>query len=278
MAALKDIPIASIDPQSTVNVRRTQVEEGVEKVKSSIAEHGFWRNNPITLRPHPDRSSAYEYEIVVGQCRLRACLALALKQIPAVIQEIDDDAAIRQSWAENESRTNLAKSDIVYWVHTLMTRYGKEGKALTERRQLTGKFLGMDPQTVANYDPLSSLPESVMKMLDEGPQLLRLADARAIAEYSQPRLMQERAEWISKLDKRHKDAAQKALKKLGPGAPIAGLDEEANRIVARKMGTVEVTVPQSLLGRLLEWGEERGLPEDEAIIIGHMIAETLRST
>lgn len=276
MAEIKDIPTATIDPKSTVNVRRSQVEEGVEKVKSSI-EHGFWRSNPITIRPHPDTSSEYEYEVVVGQCRLRACLDLGLEEIPAVIQEIDDDAAIRQSWDENERRTNLTKGDKVYWIHKLMMRYGKEGKNLGESRQLTADFLEISVPTVSTYEPLSPLPDSVMKMLDEDPPLLRLQDARAIAEYSQPPLMEERAEWISKLDRPRKDAAQKALKKLGPGAPIVGgLDEEVDRIVAKKKGTVEVNVPESLLGKLLQWGEERGLPEDKAIIINHMIVETLR--
>ena len=111
-------------------------------------------------------------------------------------------------------------------------------------------------------------------MLDDGT--LRLQDAKVIAEYSQPPLMEERAIWISQLDKPHKDAAQKAFRKLGPGAPVAGLDEETNRIVARQTGTVQVTVPEPLREKLLEWGEERGLGDNEAIIITHMIAETLR--
>jgi len=274
MAEIKDIPTARIDPKSTVNVRRSQVEEGVEAVKSSIKEHGFWRTNPIIIRPHPDTLSEYQYEIVVGQCRLRACLELGLEQIPAVIEEIGDDAAIRKSWTENESRSNLTKSDKAYWVHKRMTRYSTEGKTATESHQLTAEFLGISVPTVINYYPLAALPDSVMKMIDDGS--LRVQDAKVIAEYSQRPLMKERAEWISQLDKPHKDAAQKALKKLGPGAPVAGLDEETNRIVAKKTGTVQVTVPESLREKLLEWGEERGLGDNEAIIITHMIAETLR--
>jgi len=98
MVEIKNIPTASIDPEGTVNVRKSQVQEGVEKLKSSIAEHGFWENCPIVIRPHPDSSSEYEYEIVVGQCRLKACLELGRKEIPAVVKELVDDAAIQQSW------------------------------------------------------------------------------------------------------------------------------------------------------------------------------------
>ena len=67
---------AIMDRESTVDFRRNQVEEGVEKVHLSIKEHGFWEHCSILIRPHPDSSSEYKYEIVVGQCRLKACLEL----------------------------------------------------------------------------------------------------------------------------------------------------------------------------------------------------------
>ena len=158
MVENKNIATASIDPESTVNVRKSQVEEGVEKLKSSIAEHGFWENCPIVIRPHPDSSSEYEYEIVVGQCRMKACLELNIERIPAVVRELDDDAAIQQSWVENEASSNLTMTDRAHWADFYVTKYLKQGKNKGESRERAAKFLGVTPQTIMRYQPLVALP------------------------------------------------------------------------------------------------------------------------
>ena len=59
---------------------------------------------PIIVRSHPDSKSEYDYENVTGQCRLKACLALGLKSIPAFVLKLNDDEAIQRSWLENEIR------------------------------------------------------------------------------------------------------------------------------------------------------------------------------
>ncbi len=282
MDEVLDIQTASIDPDSTVNVRKSQIEESVEKVKASIEQHGFWRTCPIIVRPHPDSSSQFQYEVVIGQCRLKACLELGHETIPAVEQEIDDDAAIRQSWAENEGRSNLTKSDKAYWVHRMVLRYTKEGKSLAESRDIVANFFGMSPQSVMNYDPLVALPEEVAKRMDDAS--LKVQDAIAIAKFSHypvapersREIMKERADWIMTLGTDDSKRARKALKQLGPAASIDDLQKAVHQSSTTESGTVEVAIPQALHGKLIEWGNERGLT-DEATIIAHMIAETLRS-
>jgi ParB/RepB/Spo0J family partition protein len=88
---IKRIQLTEIDPESSINVRRTGVSENVERVKKSIETHGYWGDQPITLRPHPDESAQYKYEYVTGQCRFKASLDLGLDAIPAFIVELDDD-------------------------------------------------------------------------------------------------------------------------------------------------------------------------------------------
>ena len=104
MNTVQMIDLTAIDPDSTINVRRQGVEENVEKVKASIQQHGYWPDQPIIVRPHPDSNSTYDYQNVTGQCRLKACLALGLEEIPAFIDELDDNEAIQRSWLENEIR------------------------------------------------------------------------------------------------------------------------------------------------------------------------------
>jgi ParB/RepB/Spo0J family partition protein len=281
---IKDIATASIDPKSTVNVRRSQIEEGVEKVKLSIAEHGFLRNFPITVRPHPDSSSEYEYEIVVGQCRLKACLELGIErfpQIPAFVQKLNDDEAICLSWGEGEHRTDLTMGDKFYWANRIMTKYLTEGKNKGESCRLAAKFLGVSSQTVAGWAPLVALPEDVAEKIDGGS--LKVEDAKAIVQScvgaqndELDQKIRERAEWIIPLDKPHKEAARKLLKDRDVNSQTSIDDLDKKLADETKNITVEVTIPAALRGRLLEWGDSKGLiGADEAVIISNMVVTVL---
>lgn len=281
MDEIKDIPIGSIDPKSTVNVRRSQIKEGVEKVKSSIAEHGFWRNNPITIRSHPDSSSGYKYEVVVGQCRFTACSELGIEQIPAVIQEIDDDEAIRLSWGENEGRTDITVTDKAYWIKKIMTRYLGEGKEIKECQEIAAKFFAISVATVIKYLPMAFLPPEVKKMVDDGILGIQVAEAIAKHTYdpSNPELsekaIKERAKWVMNLPRDEKKGCVSVLEDLGRAASLEELDREVKKLASQRREIIEVIIPEALRGKLIEWGQQRGLT-DEVTIISHMIAETLR--
>lgn len=285
---IQEIAIASIDPESTVNVRRSEVEESVEKVKASIAEHGFWRNNAITIRSHPDSSSDYKYEVIAGQCRLRACLDLELDEIPAIIQEIDDDEAIRRSWAENEGRSDITKGDKAYWVKTIVQRAWDEGRSRKECFEIAAKFFAMSVQSVKKYFPAGFLPREVRDMVGEGKPL-RMVDAEAVGksayllidEDEADEKMKERADWIANLpDKAHKDEAIKALNNSKAQATVDELDAKVQEEIEKQAAKVEVAIviPEALHGKLLQWGEQQGLGDaDDATIISHMITKTLQN-
>ncbi len=279
MVDIKDIATASIDPESTVNVRKSQVEEGVEKLKSSIAEHGFWENCPIVIRPHPDRSSEYEYESVVGQCRLKACLELNIERIPAVVRELDDDDAIQQSWVENESRNNLTIADRAFWAKFYVTKYLDQGKNKGESRRLAGEHLGVTAQTIIRYMPLAALPDDVAKRMEEGN--LKEADAVAIVQScvdaksdELEQKIRERAEWIEPLDIDHKKDAREVLKVVGAQASIDDLDKKLAEYVKTVAFTVDMT--EDIRRKLMEWGDKKGLKgASEAVIIRRMIFSML---
>ena len=284
MKQIENITTSLIDPESTVNVRLSMKEEGVDRVKDSIAEHGFLDNYPITIRPHPDQTSEYKYEIVMGKCRLHACLELGIDQIPAIVEHLKDSDAIRLSWSENEGRSDITTSDKAYWIKKIMQEHWKEGKSASECREIAAKFFAISVQTVRNYYPMAFLPQKVNEMLDEGK--LRLQDASAIAkanydsanqEESENKMI-ERANWISNLDKNQKDEAIKVIKDSDPSAPIDELDKIVEERISQKKETIilEVGVPKDLVMNIVEWGMKQGLSGTEpSQIVGHMIVVTL---
>ena len=281
MSTVQTIDVNRIDPNSTINVRRQGVEENVEKVKTSIQQHGYWLDQPIIVRPHPDSGAGYDYQNVTGQCRLKACLALGLDEIPAFILELNDDEAIQRSWLENEVRGDLTYSDRSYWAERIYKRYSGKGHTGQEALELAAKYLGVTVPTVMGYYTLSVLPEDLKQMVDQ--KILPSQTAVSIVRntYDKARFrqsqaaMKERASWILGLDRDTRKHAVRALEQLGHKASIADLTAFVAGKINESSRVVQYVIPNELYDELLEWGQQRGL-EDEQIIVGHMVAESLR--
>lgn len=285
MNEITKIKVSCIDPKSTVNVRRTAVKQNVEKIKASIKEHGYWLDYPITVRPHSDSASKYQYEYVRGQCRLKACIELELEEIPAVIKELDDEQAIQQSWLENEARGDLTASDKTYWVEKIYKRYAGSGHTNKEALGLAARYLGVTVQTARLYYLFVVIPEDLKERIDQ--KILPEKYARVIAKKTMDSLssndkkfresqdrMRERADWIINLAREHRDYATEALEALGPKASIADLNNEVEKKISQEKRILKITVPEELHDELLKWGKNRGLKDVETII-SHMLAETL---
>jgi ParB/RepB/Spo0J family partition protein len=285
MKQIENISTSLIDPESTVNVRLSMKEEGVDRVKDSIAEHGFLDNYPITIRPHPDQTSEYKYEIVMGKCRLHACLELGFDQIPAIVELLSDSDAIRLSWSENEGRSDITPSDKAHWIKKIMTENYQDGKTLTQSREIAAKFFTISVPTVIKYYPMAFLPQKVMDMVDKGE--LRIEDASVIAKNTvgsakqedAEQIMTNQAEWISNLDKPHRDEAAKVIKDSDPSTPIDELDKIVEERILEKKKTITFEIAEASYMRIIEWGMQQGLPDtDPSTIINHMIIVTLRGT
>ena len=281
MSPVQNIKVGHIDPDSEINVRRQGIEQNVEKVKASIQQHGYWPDQPIIVRPHPDPKSEYDYQHVTGQCRLKACLAIGLEEIPAFVLELNDDEAIQRSWLENEVRGDLTYSDRAYWTERIYKRYSGEGYTGQEALELAAKYLGVTLQTVMRYFRLSALPEDLKQMVDQG--ILTATNASAIVlntfdasrfEQSQE-AMRERASWILGLDRENREHAVKALEHLKHKASIADLNAHVTEKISESSRVVQYAIPSDLHDELLQWGRSRGL-EDESAIISHMVADVLK--
>jgi ParB/RepB/Spo0J family partition protein len=282
MSEVKNIKVSSIDPESTINVRKTAVKDNVEKVKASIRENGYWSDQPIVIRPHPKSESQYQYEFVTGQCRFKACLELGLEEIPAFVEELDDDKAIQRSWLENEARGELTYSDRAYWTERIYKKYSGDGFTSDEAIERAAKYLGVAVDTAMKYYSLARLPEDIKEMvnnktLDEKYAVAIVRNTYDASRFKQSQeAMRERAQWVIGLDReRRKNYAIEALKELGHRASIADLNNSVEEKMEQSKLTGQYTIPEELHNDLLKWGKERGL-KDESTIISFMITEVLK--
>jgi ParB/RepB/Spo0J family partition protein len=101
MPAVQNISVSSTVPGD--NDRKNFDAIALQELADSIAEHGLAQ--PITVRPVNDGKT---FQIVAGERRFRAISqVLGWDTIPALVKELDDEAASAVMLMENTSREDL---------------------------------------------------------------------------------------------------------------------------------------------------------------------------
>ena len=149
-------------------------EEKLRELADSIAQHGVIQ--PLILRKQGDR-----YLIVAGERRFRAARLAGLKQVPAVLKDIDEKEVLEISIIENIQREDLNPMEEAEAVALLMEDYGLTQEGVAQR-------LGRSRSAVANTLRLLTLPKKVRDYVESGQlspgharALLGLQDEQAIA-------------------------------------------------------------------------------------------------
>lgn len=97
---LKNFPIDKIQ-SGRYQPRKIFQEESLQELAESIKSQGIIQ--PVVIRPIGNQ----QYELIAGERRWRAAQLAGLHDIPAIIKEIPDEAAIAMSLIENIQRENL---------------------------------------------------------------------------------------------------------------------------------------------------------------------------
>ncbi len=291
MNEIVKVKLSEIDSKSTVNVRRTGIEESVEVVKSSIEKNGYWPEFPIVLRPHPDLQSEFAYENVSGQCRMKATLALGnLEEIPAIIVDLNDDEALQRSLSEGDKRTPLSFSDYNHWVEKKYNEF--RGPDCTNKKAIekTAAFWHISEDRVRKYLRTAILPRAVQDKVDK--KILSQQVAKTIADSSQgffdddpqkaEKIMEEKAKAYLEQDKDQRKVFEGVMKESGYKATVeeieAKMEKQANDTKNGSDNFVlnNIVLPAKVKTRMMQWGKKRGLhnssPSD---IAGNLIVEAL---
>jgi ParB family chromosome partitioning protein len=144
--------------------RRHFDEEKLQELADSISAQGVVQ--PIVVRPVGN-----VYEIIAGERRWRAAQLAGLHEIPAVVREVDDQAAMAMALIENIQRDDLNPLEEAGALHRLLEEFG-----LTH--QEIAQAVGKSRTTVTNLLRLLELESEVKSWLDEGK--MEMGHARAI--------------------------------------------------------------------------------------------------
>lgn len=144
------IEIASIRP-NPYQPRREFAKEPLENLAQSIQEQGLLQ--PIVLR-----QAGAIYEVLMGERRLRACESLGWERIPAIVREVEDEAAAVVALVENLQREDLGLFEEIEGIRRLRDEFD-----LTQVE--IARMLGLGQPTVANKLRLLQLGAEVRDVI-----------------------------------------------------------------------------------------------------------------
>lgn len=145
--------------------RRDIEPQALEELANSIRAQGVMQ--PIVVRP----IDAERYEIIAGERRWRASQMADLTEIPAIVKDVPDEAAIAMALIENIQRENLNPIEEAIALQRLQDEF-----ELTQ--QEVADAVGKSRSAVTNLLRLMNLSDEVKKMLEYGD--LEMGHARAL--------------------------------------------------------------------------------------------------
>lgn len=148
----KTLRTAEIEPNRE-QPRKNFSDEAITALADSIREHGMLQ--PILVRP----MSSGGYQIVAGERRWRAARMLGLDEVPVNIRELSDSEAMQIALIENLQRENLNPVEEALGYNELIENFG-----MTQDK--VAKMVGRSRSAIANAVRILSLPERVLKMLE----------------------------------------------------------------------------------------------------------------
>ena len=166
--ALQNLKTSVLQP-GKYQPRTSMDKEPLAELAESIKTRGVMQ--PILVR----QISGGNYEIIAGERRWRAAQVAGLQEVPALIREVDDDAALAMSLIENIQREDLNPLEEALGIQRLI-------KEFDMTHQAAGEALGSSRSSISNLLRLLSLPGSVQKLMMQGR--LDMGHARALLALS----------------------------------------------------------------------------------------------
>jgi ParB family transcriptional regulator, chromosome partitioning protein len=174
-AYFEEVAVDSITPNPR-QPRRHFDEEALDELAASITEVGLLQ--PVVVRKLSDGN----FELVMGERRLRASQQAGLAYIPAIVRETPDTDMLRDALLENLHRQQLNPLEEAAAYQQLLDDFGATHEQLAQR-------IGRSRPHISNTLRLLNLPATVQSKLAAG--VISAGHARTLLSLDDP-LAQER--------------------------------------------------------------------------------------
>ncbi|MDH5181042.1 MAG: ParB/RepB/Spo0J family partition protein [Gammaproteobacteria bacterium] len=165
-SALKTLPVDVIQ-RGRYQPRQDFEPVALQELADSIKAQGVVQ--PIVVRPLHEQAG--RYEIIAGERRWRATQLAGLHEIPVVIRDVNDQAAMAMALIENIQREELNPMEEATALQRLIDEF-----ALTHSQ--AAEAVGRSRAAVTNMLRLLTLSHEVKTMLEKGD--IEMGHARAL--------------------------------------------------------------------------------------------------
>ncbi len=166
--SLQNLKIAVLQP-GKYQPRTRMDKESLAELAESVKAQGVMQ--PVLVRP----VGAGRYEIIAGERRWRAAQLAGLSEVPALVREVPDEAALAMSLIENIQRENLNPLEEAMGIQRLVQEFGMT-------HQMASQALGSSRSAVSNLLRLLNLSAPVQELLMQGK--IDMGHARALLPLS----------------------------------------------------------------------------------------------
>ncbi|MFJ3030302.1 ParB/RepB/Spo0J family partition protein [Curtobacterium sp. NPDC087080] len=222
LVAVPGARLANLNPLDVVpnaqQPRKEFREEELQELVHSIREIGVLQ--PIVVRPIAGATGTEpQYELIMGERRLRATKELGLATIPAIVKDTPDDAMLRDALLENLHRAQLNPLEEASAYQQLLADFGITQEQLAQR-------IGRSRPQITNTIRLLRLPSPVQRRVAAG--VLSAGHARAILAAPDAEAMEYLAEKIVNEDLSVR-AAEAIAQQLAAKTPVKPKTEPSKR-------------------------------------------------
>lgn len=160
----KQLPIEYLQ-RGKYQPRRDMSQDALQELAQSIKAQGIIQ--PIVVRHLNEK----KYEIIAGERRWRASQLAGLAEVPVIVKNVSDEAAIAMALIENIQREDLNPIEEAIALQRLQQEF-----ELTQ--QEVADAVGKSRTTITNLLRLMSLEDDVKTLLEHGD--LEMGHARAL--------------------------------------------------------------------------------------------------
>ncbi len=225
---LKKIPVDLLQ-RGKYQPRLDMHPETLQELADSIKAQGLVQ--PIVVRPIDDK----RYEIIAGERRWRASQMAGLQEMPCVIRDVPDQAAMAMALIENIQRENLNPIEESRALQRLIQEF-----ELTH--QQTAEAVGRSRASVSNLLRLLDLEEEVKTLLEHGD--LEMGHSRALLSLRGDMQRQAAREVVAgglsvreteRLVKRYQTPATTKAAKPAADPNVSKLEQQLSETLAAKV-------------------------------------------
>ncbi len=130
-------------------------DKKIDELAQSIKKNGLIQ--PIAVRPGKND----EYEIIAGERRWLAAQKAGLHEVPVIVLNLNDTESLELAIIENIQREDLNSIEEARGYDRLMNEFNYDHEKLSE-------FMGKSKSHISNTLRLLTLPQEVIKLVDEG--------------------------------------------------------------------------------------------------------------